>query len=213
MIPYSIQNLDAGLTLRAVVYDISDNILAIITTGFTEVFPGEYRWEYQPTQIGYIAFEAYIGSAWVWQAEATVDYTAITAPTVDSESLITPAFAKAMIPGLAAVSDDVVQQMIYAASEWLLHHPYVDPAKVLAYPAIASLVCSKLVQASYNHNLLNGALNGESLGDYSYSVAQGLWAQLFAGPEIAQLLLPMLYSTAPSTRKAQVALGTIDITE
>lgn len=193
--PFSIQNLATGLTLRAVVYDVNDVVLETITTGFTEPNDGEYRWEYTPTEIGYITFESWNGATWDFQAEATIDFAAVQTSSGSTTSLITPAQAKALIPSLTA-DDAVVQQVILGASEWLLNHPYIDPAKVLALPSIASMVCAKLVQAMYNRNVLNG-LGGESLGDYSYSIASSIWSQAMVGPEVMQLLQPLLYHTTP----------------
>lgn len=87
LLPYSIQNLDSGLTLRAQVYTVNDVLLETITTGFTEPNPGMYRWEYEPTEVGYIQFEAYIGGDWVFQDETTIDFvpTAFAFPSLSGD--------------------------------------------------------------------------------------------------------------------------------
>lgn len=113
---------------------------------------------------------------------------------VTSSGIVTLDYVKANSKLVA--SDEIIQNLIDAASNWLLNEKRWVVYKLSApYPVSIQMAITKICQGMYNLTNANNVIKSESLGDYSYT--QGDVRNLI-DPEITMLLSPWVKRSIPT---------------
>ena len=120
-------------------------------------------------------------------------------PVVSTGVIVSLDYVKAN--SIIVASDIVIQSLIDAATDWLLHEKrYYVYLLTGPYPVSLQMAITKMCQNMFNLTNRDNTLASESLGDYSYSLGQ---IRQMIDMEISTLLSPWVKRSIP-----QCGIGT-----